>query len=321
MSIVEQAARRLEELKRAGVPVPVGALGQGLATEEGSPLAAAASAERADPTPAAAMRKLTAAAANAPTRPAPATQQARVSPQPRKTVELDLVRLERAGYLVPTSARTMQAEEFRHIKRPLLKNARVQQPGSSRLAQIMVTSALPGEGKTFCSINLAMSMAAEIDTAVLLVDADVIHPTVLERLGVPADKGLIDLLSDTTLEFADVVMATNVPKLSILPAGTRTDRATELLASNAMGVLLTKLAEQFPDHVIIFDAPPLLLTNEAKVLASRMGQVVLVVEASATQRDAVARAFEAVEQCPIVMSVLNKAADPQTPVGYGYYYP
>jgi receptor protein-tyrosine kinase len=318
MGIVEQAAKRLEELKRAGVHVPVAA---NLPEVEapGGPAPGLRPLTPTEPTPAAAMRRMAAESTHAVhTLPRPARRLP--ADKPHIAVMLDLGGLERAGYLVPTSARSVLAEEFRHIKRPLLKTARAKEPGSSRLSQIMVTSAVPGEGKTFCSINLAMSMAAEIDTSVLLVDADVLHPTVLQRLGIAAERGLLDVLTDSALELSDVVMSTNVPKLSILAAGTRNDRATELLASNAMESLLVKLGDTYPDHVIIFDAPPLLLTNEAKVLASHIGQVVLVVEASKTPRNVVAQAFAAVEHCPNVLSVLNKTTDTATPLGYGYYY-
>ena len=133
-------------------------------------------------------------------------------------------------------------------------------------------------------------------------------------------RDMLDVLMDPALDVSDVILQTNVPKLSILGAGTRSDRATELLASNAMDALLGKLAKRYPDHVIVFDAPPLLLTNEAKVLASRVGQVVLVVEAAKTPRAVVAQAFAAVEQCPVVLSVLNKALESATPLGFGYYY-
>jgi protein-tyrosine kinase len=299
MGIVDKAVKRLEELERAGVSVPAVA-----------------------PTPISAIRRVLVAAdsageagGSAPVPPpAPAARRAGIA------VSVDLALLERSGYLVPTSSRSLLAEEFRHIKRPLLNSARSPGAGNGRHAEIMVTSALPQEGKTFFAINLAMSMAAEVDTAVLLVDADVVRPSVLQRMGIQADKGLLDVLMDPALDLSDVILQTNVPKLSILAAGTRSDRATELLASHAMDALLGSLAERYPDHVIVFDAPPLLLTNEAKVLASRVGQVVLVVEASKTPRDVVAQAFAAVEQCPVVVSVLNKAPESATPLGYGYYY-
>ena len=317
MSIIEQATRRLEQLNGAGVSVPWAAAG--LAESDVQARVESKSQHPAkDPTPAAAMRRRDedlVSAGETPPKPLHTLDRAG-SPV---AVTLDLERLERSGHLVPTQARSALAEEFRHIKRPLLKNARSKESAANRLSLIMVTSALPGEGKTFCAINLAMSMAVEIDTSVLLVDADVVRPEVPQRLGIQAEKGLLDVLTDPDIDLADVVLKTNVPKLSILPAGTRNNMSTELLASEAMEALLVSLATRYPDRIVIFDAPPLLVTNEAKVLASRIGQVVLVVEASSTPRSAVAQALAAVEQCPIVMSVLNKAHEPAS-LGYGYYY-
>jgi receptor protein-tyrosine kinase len=237
-------------------------------------------------------------------------------------VEIDLEQLERSGYLVPARARSDLAEEFRHIKRPLLRN--VFEPGADTVARaslIMVTSALPGEGKTFTSINLAMSIAMEIDTSVLLVDADVVRPSIPKRLGFEAKgRGLLDVLQDPTIDLSDVMLRTNVPKLSVLPAGMPNTRSTELLASASMERLLVDLANKYPDRVMIFDAPPLLLTTEARVLASRVGQVVVVVEAARTTRKNAAQAFAAVENCPHVVSVLNRCHDPSELRSYGYYY-
>jgi len=239
--------------------------------------------------------------------------------QEPKAVMLDLEVLERSGYLVPSQVRSTLAEQFRQIKRPLLRNARSKDSVEKRLSLIMVTSALPKEGKTFCAINLAMSMSIEIDTSVLLVDADVVRPDVMHRLGVESQKGLLDLLTDPQLRLSDVVLKTNVPKLSILPAGTRNSMSTELLASEAMGELLVSLSQSDTKRIVIFDAPPLLVTTEAKVLASRLGQVVMVVEASSTPRSAAMQAFATVEQCPIVMSVVNKASEREGG-SYGDYY-
>lgn len=232
---------------------------------------------------------------------------------------IDLKQLARSGYLVPAKARSEVAEEFRHIKRPLLKNIRTQ-PEDGRNSLIMITSALAGEGKTFCAINLAISMAMEIDTSVLLVDADVIRPSVPTRLGIKAGRGLLDVLEYPSLDVSEVIFNTNVPKLSVLFAGTPNSRSTELLASDAMDCLLKELSRRYSDHVIIFDAPPLLLTSEARVLAARVGQVVIVVNGSRTPRSIVARAFAAVENCSNVASVLNRCYDPNEMRPYGYYY-
>lgn len=320
MSIVDKAVKRLEELERAGVALPSGLAGTGPAREQHVRPAEVHAGPGVAPVGAAAIRGDAVDAVEAAGAPAPSAPIASDARHARGPVSLDLAQLERSGYLVPSTSRSLLAEELRHIKRPLLKNVRTAVAGNGRHAEIMVTSALAEEGKTFFAVNLAMSMATEVDTAVLLVDADVVRPAVLKRLGIEAEKGLLDALIDPGIDVSDVVLQTNVPKLSIIAAGARNDRATELLASSAMEALLDKLAHQYPDHVIIFDAPPLLLTNEAKVLASRVGQVVIVVEASKTPRGVVAQAFAAVEQCPIVLSVLNKAPESATPLGYGYYY-
>jgi protein-tyrosine kinase len=303
MSIIEQAAKRLEELDRAGVDVPwkvVDGSGGGARTEG----AAAARPARLSEAP----RVKTLA-------PAPAADE-----QPRVDVVLDIEGLQRAGQLVPTDTRSVQAEELRSIKRPLLKNARSKNAAAQRLPLIMVTSALPGEGKTFFSINLAMSIATEIDLSVLLVDADVLRQDAMERLGVGPGPGLLDLLSDPAVTLDDVVQRTNVPKLSVLRAGYRHNLSTELLASSAMDKLLHRLANDHPRQIVVFDAPPLLVTNQAKVLAAHLGQVVVLVEASRTQRHVVQQAFATLEQCPIVMSVLNKSSDRASDDAYGYGY-
>ncbi|MEP7316707.1 MAG: hypothetical protein ABI667_08410 [Sphingomicrobium sp.] len=210
------------------------------------------------------------------------------------------------------------AAQFGEIKRPLLTNARSERAVADRLALIMVTSAMPNEGKTFCAINLAISMSLEIDTSVLLVDADVNGPGLLQLFPNRGGLGLLDLLTDRQLDVSDVVFKTNVPKFSILPAGAPRNLSSELLASDAMDELLLSLIAADPNRVVIFDAPPLLVTTEAKVLAARVGQVVMIVAAASTPRSALVEAFAEVEHCPIVMSVMNKARTPEISLGYGY---
>ena len=185
----------------------------------------------------------------------------------------------------------------------------------------MVTSALPGEGKTFTSINLAMSIAKELDHTVLLVDADVVRPSVLGRLGLPPARGLMDLLTDRDHDLADVLLKTNIPKLTLLPAGHSSSSTTELLASASMEELLDELATHYSDRIIIFDAPPLLPSTESRVLASRMGQVMVVVEADKTSRSTVQQAFATLEACPVVMGMINKYKGSPMGSGYGYYAP
>lgn len=333
MSIIEQAAKRLEELRRGGVDVPWAAAGLSEARfdtiiEKGAGARAAQSrlppaetARRASVTslPSAAVQRLEEQVSS---RPAEVVTPKRSAEQRQSgTIELDLDRLGRDGYLIPSMVRSDLALEFRHIKRPLLRNAvRTEVEGPNRNALIMITSALPFEGKTFCAINLAMSMAMEVDTSVLLVDADVLRPSILERLGLPLAQGFLDVLTDHSVELSDVILRTNVPKLSILPAGSRKAMATELLASSAMDQLLVELATRYPDRIVVLDSPPLLLTTESRVLASRVGQVVVVVDSTRTTTAKVAEAFAAVESCPLVMSVLNKCAEPAHLDAYGYGY-
>jgi exopolysaccharide/PEP-CTERM locus tyrosine autokinase len=183
----------------------------------------------------------------------------------------------------------------------------------------MVTSSLPGEGKSFTAINLAMSIAMELDRTVLLVDADVARPSLPGVLGLPEQKGLLDVLQDKSLKLGDVLLKTNVDKLTILTAGTRDTHATELLASEAMGRLLNEMARRYSDRVIIFDSPPLLVTTEARVLATRMGQIVFVVRAEETPQNAVKEALGAIEACPVKLMVLNQARNVEN-MAYGYEY-
>jgi exopolysaccharide/PEP-CTERM locus tyrosine autokinase len=239
-----------------------------------------------------------------------APSQRRAEP-PHTQACIDLQRLRDAGCLVPDPLHSQLKEQFRQLKRPLLETARAPGAGGRRRGgQIMVTSALRGEGKTFCALNLAMSMAMEIDTAVILVDADVVRPSVFARLGIAArPPGLLDLLAGTVNELPQALVGTDVPKLLLMSAGEPNLRASELLASAAMDRLLTRLDEAYADHVVIFDAPPLLVTTESTVLAAKVGQVVVVVETGKTPRAAVQQAFAAVKGCPVVVSVLNKSHD------------
>lgn len=237
-----------------------------------------------------------------------------------KQVEINLSQLHRQGMITPDQGKTLVAEEFRLIKRPLIKNALNQGTGSIKHGNlIMVTSSLPKEGKTFCAINLAMSIAMEMDHTVLLVDADVARPSVLRTLGLKSEIGLMDILLDDKLDLADVMLKTNVETLSILPAGKSHKHATELLASQVMISMLDEISNRYPDRIVIFDSPPLLLTTEASVLASHMGQIVMVVEAETTTQHTVKDALRQIETCANINLVYNKAKTFPGGNYYGYY--
>ncbi|MEP6609183.1 MAG: XrtA-associated tyrosine autokinase [Burkholderiaceae bacterium] len=237
---------------------------------------------------------------------------------PAESVEIDLERLTGMGYITPQLPASRRAEEFRMVKRPLLTNARGDSAAPVLHAnRVMVTSALAREGKTFVSVNLALSMAMERDTTVLLIDADATRPAVLERLGLPASRGLLDALSDPHVDVQSLILGTNVERFSILPAGNLQAQATELLASGRMSALVKELASRIPNRVLVFDAPPLLGSTESRVLAAHMGQIVLVIEADRTPQRQVIDALAALENCPVVMTLLNKASSSEAGSYYG----
>ena len=311
MSLIEQAAKRLEELRRAGVAIP-GEIAQpehGQATELRVAKNVAPSSREQSAT------SIPDGAAVQPSAPAPAA----AAIQSRR-VELDLARIAAAGIVTPEAPRSQVADEFRVIKRPLITNATGKGASAIRHGNlIMVTSAVPGEGKSFTAVNLAMSIAMELDHTVLLVDADVARPSLPEVLGLPALPGLLDVLDDESLDLGKVLLRTNVEKLSVLPSGTAHPRATELLASDAMNALLEDMANRYADRIIIFDSPPLLVTTEARVLATHMGQIVVVVQAERTLQSELKQALAAIESCPIKLMMLNQARS-AVPGGYGYGY-
>jgi protein-tyrosine kinase len=313
MSLIEQAAKRLEELRAAGAELPDAAAG------------GSADPVRRDntPTPEAIVRALDART--------PGTSQdlaatghrgmpSSTARGPQRRVEINLRQLAMRGYVTPEAATSQTADEFRVIKRPIIRNA-IGQAGANVKNRnlVMVTSALPAEGKTFTAVNLAMSVAMEFDSTVLLVDGDVAHPSLPALLGVPNSPGLLDLLTRDDLDVADVLIRTNVEKLTVMPAGSRQRRATELLASEQMANLLRELASRYSDRIIIFDSPPLLPTTEARVLATHMDQIVMVVAADTTTQHTLSQALATIESCEIVLMMLNKASSTDVGAYYGYY--
>jgi len=331
MDLVEQAAQRLAQLQKAGIEVPVPQ------TTETQPHAAsmepipipervAQALERAHAGEPAAQPTVAkpAPAETSPDAQVPAPARAWPAASRSKVVQIDLDALAAAGFVTPQAQRSQIADEFRVIKRPIIKNAR-ERTGSrgDRANLIMVTSAVPAEGKSFVALNLAMSIALEVDSTALLVDADVANPSLMHMTHLPpASKGLLDLLTDPHTKLSDVLLRTNVEKLAILPAGSAHGRATEMLASETMASLLGEMAARYPDRVLVFDSPPLLATTEARALASHMGQIIMVVEADRTTQALVKHALETIESCPEVMMVLNKAPRPEVGSYYGHqYYP
>ncbi|MBB1077085.1 AAA family ATPase [Rhodoferax sp. 4810] len=220
---------------------------------------------------------------------------------------LQLEQLYASKLLTFPARRSTLAEECRLIKRPLLAN--IDRKGADiadNANLIMVTSALPNEGKTFTAINLAMSIAAERDRTVLLVDGDVARPSVASRLNIQNRAGFIDLLEGTYETVADVLVHTNIHNFRLITAGRLHEGANELLASERMTTVVDELSSRYHDRVIIFDSPPLLVTTESAVLASKMGQIMLVVAAEQTPQYAVVDAISRLGENQIIGLILNK---------------
>jgi len=242
------------------------------------------------------------------------------SPDPANMVKIPFKELRELGMLTPAIPRSAIAEEYRTIKRPLLVNIAgdAVTPAIPHGNLIMVTSALEGDGKTFSSICLALSIAMEREKNVLFVDADTAKAEAGRLLGVPSTSpGLIDVLENENARVSDFILPTNVEKLRILPAGGLHTHANELLASARMHKLMLQLSEEDPNRVIVFDSPPLLLTTEAAVLASFMGQIVFVVSSDSTPQHAVTQAIEHIGEDKMVGMLLNRARKRTNP--YSYY--
>ena len=221
---------------------------------------------------------------------------------------IELSALERAGMIDWGQARSRVSEEFRVIQRQVLRNSTspdVVEQGNANL--VMLTSSRPGEGKSFVALNLAAGIARQQDHDVLLVDIDYKHDSICTALGLAGARGLLDLVTDPALDPDQVIVKTSLKNLSILPIGQHGERSPELFASRQATRLIQSLGRRYADRLVILDAPPCLATSEAGILASIVGQVVLVVEAEKTQREEVEAAMELIHSCPTITLLLNKA--------------
>lgn len=229
-------------------------------------------------------------------------------------LKFNLETLSAAGIVAPNEHAPYLSDEFRRIKRPLLNNAF---GSSSELVEngnvIMITSSLPGEGKSFSSVNLALSIALEKDFTVLLLDADLAMRKITRMFGLENRPGLTDKLENSDLDLAELLIKTDFPGLSVIPSGKKTTMATELLASNVMKELIQEVSNRYSNRIIIFDSPPLLATPESSVLAEQMGQIVIVVEANKTPQSAVLDSISLLNKEKAISLILNK-----TSKGFGY---
>ncbi len=264
----------------------------------------------------------TAAAAGRALPPAVARRQASTGDTTTSTriIPIDLDGLRSVGLLPPAHQERELAQQYRQIKRPLINNALGR--GVERLPGgnlVMIASAIPGEGKTFTSLNLALSMRLEEDVTVLLVDGDVVNPRLSQILGADDVRGLLDVVKDPSLSLSSALLQTDIPGLSFLPAGHQDPNATELLASARMQEVVTQLSQQDPSRLVLFDSAPLLLTTESHALTEVAGQILVVVRADQTPQHVVLEAIETLSESKSVSLVLNQSMK-QPHAGYYYRY-
>jgi len=236
-----------------------------------------------------------------------------------KIIELNKSSLEARGFLIDNGTRKSIKDEFRQIKRKLINNAfGAASKTLNHSNLIMVSSSKPNEGKTFVSINLALSIALEQDKTVLLIDADVLRPSIHRELEFGEESGLIEYLLGEKNDISEILYSTNIDKLKIIPAGKPHHLSNELLASDRMESLASELAERYPDRIVIFDCPPLIGVSETLVLSNLVGQALVVVEESKTQIDDILKATENLNEDLALGLVLNKAIRSHQDM-YGYY--
>lgn len=239
---------------------------------------------------------------------------------------IDREHLRRQGFIVPEGSVTATLEEFRIVKRQLLlQSAELKRqggagPGSGRAQRVLICSPHPGEGKTYCAVNLALSIAAEKDSEVLLVDADFAKPSVLSALGLPGGRGLMDALADPSIDVADLVLSTDIPGLKVLPAGDATTSDSEYLSSARTASVLDRLTEGAPHRMVIFDSPPALAASPAAELAQYVGQALVICRADRTGQQSLEDAISLLSGCPNIQLLLNAANFSPSGRRFGTYY-
>ncbi|OYX65030.1 MAG: capsular biosynthesis protein [Sphingomonadales bacterium 32-64-17] len=255
------------------------------------------------------------AAAPAPTDSQPLHLSGRIEP-------IDREQLQRAGLIQPEGQVTGLLEEFRIVKRQVLGSVRkaLDAGKGARAQRVLVCSPLPGEGKTFCATNLALAMAAEKDSEVLLVDADFAKPSILSTLGLSSSLGLMDVLANPDVELEDCIIETDIAGLLVLPAGNQTNSDSEFLASARTAQMLDRLTAGEPNRIVIFDSPPALAASPAAELARHVGQAIVVTRADRTGQTALEDALTLLSACPDIKLLLNAAHFSPSGRRFGTYY-
>jgi exopolysaccharide/PEP-CTERM locus tyrosine autokinase len=242
-------------------------------------------------------------------------------PLPYTEIRIDPAKLRDLGLAGPADRRSRLAEEMRLLKRRLIQRMNpLASEAEGRTNLVLVTSAVPGEGKSFIALNLALSFIADEHFDVLLIDADAMRPTILKMLGLPPSRGLSDLLMHPEMDPSEVLLRDPELRLSILPPGGEVSSATDLYGGPHMKDLVKRLGRAQPNRIVILDAPPVLATTEPIMLAHIVDQVLMVVEADRTAHSAIKSALDLLEPCDNVSLILNKAMGSKSADQFGSYY-
>lgn len=303
-SVVERAAERLERTGGAAPATPAGNGAANGATNGAAPGAFPGTSPGGHAAPV--------SDSFAVERPETAARAAR---RARPLTPVDMTRLKRTGHLTFETMQTRLGEQIRLIKRSVLHARR--ESTAARPNVIMTTSAAPSEGKTFIAVNLAMSLACEMDHHVLLVDGDFQRPSITELLGVQNQPGFLDALEDEDCDLGEIIHPTDVGRLSLIGAGRHRQLSPELLSSQRMTRVVDELSSRYADRLIIFDTPPLLAASEGPVMAELMGQILFVVEAERTGRETLIDALDLLPPDADPALILNKG---HSKSGFGSLY-
>jgi Mrp family chromosome partitioning ATPase len=314
-TLIERAAERFDFGRLAAPPIPGAAEARSLRREHPARVG-----EVATPLPHPVAAAPVVSPPSTPATVAPALESPSVFSGHRHPIDRDLLR--ENGLIVPEGSVTGLLEEFRIVKRQLLVQAAElrRQKADPRAQRVLVSSPHPNEGKTYCATNLALSIAAEKEGDVLLVDADFAKPSILSALGLPGGPGLMDALMDETADVVDFVLGTDVPGLWVLPAGDATINDSEYLTSARAAKVLDRLTQNAPNRMVIFDSPPALAASPAAELAKYVGQVLVIVRADSTGQGALEDAVSLLSACPNIQLLLNGSQFSPSGRRFGTYY-
>jgi protein-tyrosine kinase len=220
-----------------------------------------------------------------------------------------------SAYLVTIlDPKSLAAEQFKRLRTQILKKMRARMENT-----ILVTSAARGEGKTTTALNLAISFAQGLNETVLLIDADLRKPGMHHSLGIEVEKGLVDYLRGEA-ELADLLIKTEIPKLSLLPSGDPPENPSELLGSERMSQLIQEVRSRYEDRFIILDTSPINVFADTAILASMVEGVLLVIKDGVTPQEYVHRAISQLDNSKMLGICLNMISEPDSLQDAYYYY-